>query len=52
MSEYEAVTINDKTVWVPKQQEPVQLPKQAARTTKAPYAKRIGRKYGERKNWW
>jgi hypothetical protein len=52
MSAYEPIIINGKTVFVPVQQQPQPVPPQAAQRVKAPHAKRIGKKYCERKNWW
>lgn len=52
MSAYEPIIINGKTVFVPVEQQPQPVPVQAAPKPKAPYAKHVGRKYCERKNWW
>lgn len=52
MSEFEKVEINGKTVWLPKQQEPQPLPRQAVVKPKGCQPKRVGKQYGERKNWW
>ncbi|MBW6421637.1 hypothetical protein KX729_09310 [Rhizobium sp. XQZ8] len=52
MTTYTKVTIGTRTVFVPVEQAPQPLPKPAQPKPKAPYAKRIGKKYGERKNWW
>ncbi|WP_421423466.1 hypothetical protein [Agrobacterium rosae] len=53
MSNFEKVEINGKTVWLPKQQEPQPLPLKAPVRPKPQYSpKRVGRQYGERKNWW
>ncbi|SCX35997.1 hypothetical protein [Agrobacterium rosae] len=52
MSNFEKVEINGKTVWLPKQQEPHPLPQQAAVKPKGYQSKRVGKQYGERKNWW
>ncbi len=52
MSVYEPIIINGKTVFVPVQQQPQPVALQAAPKPKAPYAKHVGKKYCERKNWW
>ncbi|UHS56018.1 hypothetical protein [Agrobacterium vaccinii] len=51
MSNFEKIEINGKTVWLPKQQEPQPLPRQAVKP-KGCQPKRVGKQYGERKNWW
>lgn len=52
MTAYEAITIDGKTVFVPVAQQAQPLPQKALPKPKAPYPKRIGKKYGERKTWW
>lgn len=52
MSAYEPIIINGKTVFVPKEQAAQPVPLKALVKGKAAYAKRIGKKYLERKNWW
>jgi hypothetical protein len=52
MTAYVKQEINNKTVWLPQQQAAQPVPPKAPARPKAPYAKRIGKKYGERKTWW
>jgi len=53
VSEYDAVTINGKTVWLPKQQEAQPLPQKAqVKPAKQYKVQRLGKQYGERKTWW
>lgn len=52
MTEYVKVIANGKTIFVPTDQPAVPVPPKAQPTPQAPYAKRIGKKYCERKNWW
>jgi hypothetical protein len=53
MSQYEAVTIDGKTVWLPKQQEAQPAPRKALVKPSKRYAvQRVGKRYGERKTWW
>jgi len=51
MSAYEPIIINGKTVFVPVEQQPQPVTRLAAPKPKAPYVKRIGKKYCERRNW-
>ncbi len=52
MSNFEKAEINGKTVWLPVQQEAMPLPPKATPKPKAPYAKHVGRRLGERKRWY
>ena len=49
---YEKRTENGKTVFVPKDQAAVPVPPMPKKKPKVYKAKKIGKQYGERKNWW
>ena len=53
MSNYEKHIQEDgKTIWLPISQTAQPRPKQAMNPKKQIATKRIGKKFGERKNWW
>lgn len=52
MSAYEPIIIDGKTVFVPTSQTAQPVPHKAPVKGKAPYARYVGHRLGERKRWY